>query len=455
MSQNSPIKIFIAYARLDEGYLEQLRRHLRPLELNRMIEVWYDGVIAPGEKWEYHIKENLKAAKIILLLVSVNSLNSRYFYDEEMKQALERHGKGEVIVIPVILDHCMWDITPIAELKALPKDGIPIEDWDRAAKAYHNVVRGIHQRIKELRAKENAAREAELQKQRDAKQKVEEEKEKERIKRLKAKAAIEAKLQKEAEAKRKAAIEETKRLKEREKLSKLHPQIQKLLQDMVFIEGGSFQMGSEDYKHTKPVHPVTIPNFKMAKYPVTQAQWRAVMGSNPPELKFKGCDDCPVERVSWKDCKEFIRKLNELTGQGFRLPSESEWEFAARGGKKSKEYKYAGSNNIEEVAWYSGNSGRKTHPVGGLKSNELGLYDMSGNVFEWCEDDWHDTYDDAPNDGKAWIASPRPASRVRRGGSWYYYYYYCRSTNRNDLTPSKRNYDSGLRLAQNSLPSAL
>ncbi|MEZ4888734.1 MAG: SUMF1/EgtB/PvdO family nonheme iron enzyme [Chitinophagales bacterium] len=447
MSQAIPIKIFIAYARLDTPYLEQLRRHLYPLELNGIVEVWYDGVIAPGQKWEQHIKNNLKAARIILLLVSVNSLNSKYFYEEEMKQALERHNKGEVIVIPVILEHCMWDFTPLAQLQALPKDGIPIEDWDKPNKAYHNVVRGIHLSIKEFKAKEKAATEEELQKEREAKRKAEEEKERTKQLKAKEKAAIEEKLQKEREAKRKAAVEEAKRLKEQEKLSQLPLPIQKLLQDMVAIEGGSFQMGGKEYEDEKPVHTVTVPSFGMAKYPVTQAQWRAVMGSDPPKLGFKGCDDCPVERVSWDDCQEFIQKLNELTGKNFRLPSEAEWEFAARGGNKSRGFVYAGSNDMEEVAWYGKNSGDKTHPVGRKKANELGLYDMSGNVWEWCADDWHENYEHAPKDGRAWVETSRGSKRLVRGGSWINDDHSCRVANRFRDIHYIRSYNIGCRLS--------
>jgi len=420
MNQNSPTKIFIAYARLDMRYLEQVRKYLHPLERNKTIQVWYDGVIAPGEKWEQHIKDELQAAKIILLLVSANSLYSPYFYDKEMKGALQRHQEGEAVVIPIIIDHCMWDITELGGLQALPKDGKAIEDWARPALAYNNIVRNIYYRIMLQKAEQ-----AYLQNDWQTAQKC---------------------YQAAAKHEKTAKIEE--RLAAIQKFLNPHPQIQKLLQDMVSIEGGSFQMGTEDYDKCKPVHPVTIPNFKIAKYPITQAQWRAVMGSDPPELKFKGCDDCPVERVSWNDCKEFIEKLNELTGQDFRLPSESEWEFAARGGTKSEGFLYAGSNNIEEVAWYGGNSESKTHPVGGKKANELGLYDMSGNVWEWCEDDWHGTYDDAPNDGRAWVEPKKTNRRVLRGGSWIDYNDFCRSSIRDYYSPSLRNDYLGFRCAK-------
>lgn len=392
---NHPIKIFIAYARLDAAYLQQLRKYLHPLERKKTIQVWYDGEIAPGEPWEQRIKDKLQSAQIILLLVSANSLYSEYFYDKEMKKALERHEKKEAIVIPIILDDCMWKYTELGDLQALPQDGIPIEDWIRSSKAYKNVAEGVLEQVKLLKAKE------------------------EELKRQKA-----------------------------ERIAKLHPEIKKLLQNMILIEGGTFQMGTEDHDWCKPVHPVTVKDFEIAKYPITQAQWRAVMGSDPPKLKFKGCDECPVESVSWNDCQEFLQKLNELTGEKFRLPGEAEWEFAAIGGKNSKGFLYAGSSTVDEVAWYRKNADSKTHPVGKKKANELGLYDMSGNVWEWCEDDWHETYHNAPKDGTAWVETKRTAFRVLRGGSWNYLPYYCRAAYRVRDYPNIRNLNYGFRCAK-------
>jgi formylglycine-generating enzyme required for sulfatase activity len=154
-----------------------------------------------------------------------------------------------------------------------------------------------------------------------------------------------------------------------------------------------------------------------------------------------------VERVSWNDIQEFLSKLNAKTGKTYRLPTEAEWEYAARGGSQSRGYKYAGSNSLDEVAWYTDNSGSKTHPVGQKKANELGLYDMSGNVWEWCADDWHGSYSGAPSTGRAWIDSPRASSRVFRGGGWDGGARYCRVSYRGNYTPSFRGSALGFRLA--------
>ena len=172
--------------------------------------------------------------------------------------------------------------------------------------------------------------------------------------------------------------------------------------DMVRVEAGTFTMGAtaemkDPWDDEKPTHRVTLINdYYIGKYEVTQALWKAVMGNNPSE--FKG-DNLPVEQVSWKDCQKFLSKLNRITGKMFRLPTEAEWEYAARGGNKSRGYQYSGSNNLLDVAWYDDNSGRKTHAVGTKQPNELGIYDMSGNVCEWCQD-WYGKYN-SPTSGRS------------------------------------------------------
>jgi formylglycine-generating enzyme required for sulfatase activity len=174
---------------------------------------------------------------------------------------------------------------------------------------------------------------------------------------------------------------------------------------------------------------------------VTQALWEAVMGNNPS--KFKGMDK-PVEQVSWNDCQEFIRKLNAATGLQFRLPTEAEWEYAARGGNKSQGYKYSGSNNIDDVAWYDSNSSLTTHDVKTKQANELGIYDMSGNVWEWCQD-WYGSYSSSAQTDP--VGPSSGSYRVNRGGGTAGYAWYCRVSYRSDDPPSDRYSNLGLRLA--------
>ncbi|MEL7400441.1 MAG: formylglycine-generating enzyme family protein, partial [Pseudomonadota bacterium] len=183
-----------------------------------------------------------------------------------------------------------------------------------------------------------------------------------------------------------------------------------------------------------------------AEFPVTQELWEAVMGENPSH--FKGAT-LPVEEVSWDDTQRFLEKLNALTGEKYRLPSEAEWEFAARGGRLSQGFKYAGSNDLEAVAWYDKNSNQKTHPVGELLPNELGLHDMSGNVYEWCQDHWHENYEGAPLDGSAWTTKTG-VTRVYRGGGWLDHPRYCRVAFRRSAEPDIRCNFIGFRLARSS-----
>ena len=219
--------------------------------------------------------------------------------------------------------------------------------------------------------------------------------------------------------------------------------------DMVLVEGGEFEMGGADeeaYDEEKPVHRVTLSSFYLGKYPVTQSVWTAVMGSNPSD--FKG-DHRPVENVSWEDAQEFIGKLNDLTGKPYRLPSEAEWEYAARGGVllEGEGYLYAGSDKLKQVGWYDENSGSETHEVGLKYPNEFGLYDLSGNVWEWCQDQWHENYKSAPDDGSAWEDRDAGSSRVIRGGSWLDNSGRCRVASRYYFEPAPRLTSLGFRLA--------
>ncbi|MGN0037336.1 MAG: SUMF1/EgtB/PvdO family nonheme iron enzyme [Bacteroidaceae bacterium] len=215
---------------------------------------------------------------------------------------------------------------------------------------------------------------------------------------------------------------------------------------MMPVEAGTFTMGAtsemkDPYSDEKPTHRVTLTrNYYLGRTEVTQALWQAVMGKNPSQ--FKG-DERPVENVSWEDCQQFLQKLNKLTGRTFRLPTEAEWEYAARGGRKGQGCPYSGSRTLDDVAWYDGNSNGQTHDVGTKQPNELGLYDMTGNVWEWCSD-WYGSYSSAAQTDPAGPSSG--SYRVYRGGSWYDGARFCRSSIRVNYAPGGRHSDLGLRL---------
>lgn len=219
--------------------------------------------------------------------------------------------------------------------------------------------------------------------------------------------------------------------------------------ELVVIPPGSFDMGSNDEPNEMPVHRVTISHaFALSKTEVTQGQWKSIMGNNPS--KFANCgDNCPVEQVSWDDVQEFIEKLNTKTGKKFRLPSEAEWEYACRAGGQ---HKFCGGDDMDSLGWYGGlakpvgNSGPTTNPVATKQANAFGLYDMSGNVWEWVEDVYHDNYNGAPTDGSAWQGES--LLHVPRGGSWSYLQ---PASKRGGSEPDYRFSTIGFRLAR-SLP---
>ena len=237
------------------------------------------------------------------------------------------------------------------------------------------------------------------------------------------------------------------------RLDERHPEFLRDLDgQMVRVDGGSFTMGCTPEQENcaadeKPMHQVRVDSFEISKYEITQELWEAVMGENPSA--FTNCPQCPVETVSWDDIQMFMDKLNARGGR-YRLPSEAEWEYAARGGQKSRGYLYAGSNDWAAVAWYYENSSNKTQPVGQKQPNELGLFDMSGNVREWVQDCWHASYAGVPTDGRAWMGGEQGdcVRRVIRSGSWYGKPSYVRIANRFWYATYFRNNNLGFRVAR-------
>ncbi|MEO0836194.1 MAG: formylglycine-generating enzyme family protein [Cyanobacteria bacterium J06642_3] len=215
--------------------------------------------------------------------------------------------------------------------------------------------------------------------------------------------------------------------------------------EMIAIPGGKFLMGSptgEGRNDEKPQHKVSVPPFFLGKYPITQAQYQQIMGNNPSRFQE---DNRPVETVSWDDAAEFCQKLSKQTGTEYRLPTEAEWEYACRAGTSTKYYFGNYEDQLKEYAWYSQNSSNKTHPVGEKKPNQWGLFDLHGNVWEWCQDDWHGNYKDAPTNGSARVLENKNA-KVIRGVSWYVNPRFCRSAIRDDDPRENRIDDIGFRI---------
>ena len=253
----------------------------------------------------------------------------------------------------------------------------------------------------------------------------------------------------EAEAERQRLFAEAEAKKAEEERIKSQPKtftVNGVSFELLYVKGGTFTMGCTPEQNgdcnndEKPTHKVTLDDYYIGKFEVTQDLWVAVMGKNPSNKKG---DDLPVENVSWNDVQDFIRQLNQLTGENFSLPTEAQWEYAARGGCKSKGYKYSGGNILGNVAWYADNSGSTPHPVGTRDPNELGLYDMSGNVWEWCYD-WYGGYS---SESQTNPTGPTAGSiRVLRGGSWSYFAGLSRVSYRLYGQPGSRFSGRGFRL---------
>jgi len=436
---DAPVRIFIAYAREDDPSREKLRKQLSALERRGHFHIFWDGLIQPGERWDDRLKTELHRADIFLLLVSEDFLDSDYVHEVELPKALQLRAQGKAEVLPVILRRCLWQHTELAELQCFLCEGKPVEAvTDGFAQAAEKVVEMVNH-IKANRDNDKT----------------------------KKKILVNVR---ETSENQKRVYEEAFTTLEKT-LSPLYESAQKFINQakdpfndfMIPIKGASFDMGSEDFDYSKPVHKVTLPDFWLCKYPVTQGQWKQIMGNNPSH--FTGNDMLPVEKVSWDDAQVFLQTLNSKTNGGYRLPTEVEWEYAARGGHLSKGYKYAGSNDPKEVAWYWENSGDKplsgdwssekitanncrTHPIGQKKPNELGLHDMSGNVWEWCQDVWHRDYKGAPTDSWAWEQDGDGAIHVGRGGSWNDIPDVCLAARRGGYYTDRRLNYFGLRLAR-------
>ncbi len=397
-----PLKTFIIYARKDEAFKNDLLLHLRgSLVETGHLEVWQDGEILPGEDWEKKIEQQLEAAELFLVLLSIHSLTSEFIRKKELVKALEQKSR----IVPILVRNCFWQKNPVfAGLQGLPRNMKPVTSFADPDDAWTEVMATLHDMVEAIRATQKSP----------------------------------APVPKSPATPKKTPTQAV--------------PAPAGLPDMVFIKGGAFAMGSPEseegrYSDEKQCQ-VTFSNFLIGKYPVTQKLWKETMDDNPSH--FKG-DDLPVESVSWDDVRDFLKKLNaRYPGHTYRLTTEAEWEYAARGGRSvgvtssHAHTIFAGSNNLDEVGWYNENADSKTHPVGQKKSNELGLYDMSGNVWEWCAD-WYGDYPSGPQTNPKGPDSG--TNRVYRGGSWGNSPRNCRVASRNHWQADARGSNLGFRLA--------
>lgn len=488
MSTETKYDVFISYSRKD--YVDEATKQVIPgnvvSQIKEMfdangISYWFDeDGIYSGDAFAPLIAKNIKSAKIFLFISSKNS-NASEWTSNEIATAHAYKKK----IIPFRYDNSVYNDSVIIYIARLDY----IEYQSNPSKALSRLLSSIQTYLKSEKDREEKEKEAEERRLNEEKSKQEKANKlqqiREQIENLETrKYQIEQEISEQEKAlsglrNEKRIVEDKifdlrcerdiiydekqhissislpKRLNvenKEESTSIRLPlittfEVNGVSFDMIKVEGGTFTMGATSEQggkaqsDEKPTHKVTLSDFMIGKTEVTQELWQAVMKSNPSY--FMGYN-LPVEQVSWDDCQVFIMKLNVLTGLNFRLPTEAEWEYAARGGKKSKGYKYSGSNDIGSVAWYSGNSSARTHTVAQKSTNELGLYDMSGNVWEWCSD-LYGSYSYGP------LSNPKGLSkgfyRVSRGGCWFYTPKYGRVSNRSFYAPDYRCNDLGLRLA--------
>jgi formylglycine-generating enzyme required for sulfatase activity len=391
--RTSPLRIFLCHSSGDKPEVRNLYQRLS----SDGFDPWLDEEkLLPGQEWEVEIPKAVKTSDVVIVCLSHKAITKAGYVQKEIKFALdkaEEQPEGTIFLIPLKLEEC-----------DVPER---LQRWHWVSlfeeKGYELLMRSLRLRAETITPGSDP--ESNL-------------------------------IQRHEEV---TYVEENETF------------INTIDMEFVLIQPGEFDMGSPanekgTFDDERPVHHVTISeSFYLSKYEVTQKQWYEVMEDNPSH--FKG-DDLPVENVSWHDVQEFIKRLNKKeTTDKYRLPTEAEWEYAARAGTTTR-YSFGDDDSkLEEYAWYSENSGDKTHPVGKKGANPWGLYDMHGNVWEWVQDKWHDTYDDAPADGNVWVDGVS-VSQVFRGGSWFSPSGSCRLARRADGGPSDLDLDLGFRLIQ-------
>ena len=404
--QGKPISLFYSYAHKDEDLRLKLETHLAALRRGGLIAEWHDRKLEPGDAWKGEIDRHLTSADIVLLLVSADFIASDYCWGEEMTKALARHARGEARVIPVILRHCRWRSTPLADLQAVPRDAKPVRSWPDEDEALVDVVAAIERAVQSARQEARRGEPAPFVRDSDT----------------------------------------------------------AWCPEVVVVRAGSFRMGSPQTEEGHdpgegPQHEVTFARpFALGRYPVTFAEYDHFCGETgrePPPDQGWGRGRRPVINVSWADATAYCAWLSERTGQVYRLPSEAEWEYACRAGTTTPFW--TGATISAEQANYDGNfvygpgdTGvyrEQTTPVDCFAANPWQVHDMHGNVWEWCQDCWHEGYAGAPADGSAWSQGNR-SLRVVRGGSWVDRPRVLRSANRGRLEPDDRYYFVGFRVSR-------
>ncbi len=436
--QPKPVSLFYSYSHKDEELRRELETHLSVLRRNGLIAEWHDRKIDAGDDWKNEIDRHLTSADIVLLLVSADFIHSDYCWGEEMTKALERDGRGEAQVIPIILRRCRWQNTRLGRLQAVPKNAKPIRSWADRDEALDDVVGAIERAVEKVRRR--AEEEAALK---NAEQQVEVTRD------------TVADLEPVSEPSKRSPSTVAKKSSAPEALPDfavfrdIHDP---WCPEMVVLPAGTFMMGSLDSDKEatddeKPRHKVTI-DYRLAvgRYPVTFEEYDRyceAMGREKPEDQDWGRGRRPVIYVSWDDARAYVEWLSQQAGQGCRLLSEAEWEYACRAGTTTR---YSSGESItEKVAIYGGH----VTVVGSYSPNPWGLFDMHGNVWEWVEDVWHDTYKGAPDNGGAWTKGGDQVYRVLRGGSWFSGPRSLRSADRTWDYPVIRSYDYGFRVARN------
>lgn len=485
-TENKP-RVFISYCTEDADWKDRLVTHIKVLEVEGELRVWHDGEIAAGDDRLATIEAELDAAAVAVFLISAHSLTSPFIREAQLRRLLKRRKENGLRIVPVLARPCAWPhVAWLADLQQRPGDGRALSggtphqvDTDLAAIATEigdllaqapryadaeaaalarelvepavrvaSVREALRAALREDERSESAPARAEAKRVAPA---------------LTARADARAFLQALGVEPRTYAFDivtvDTTGKERRRRKGGAEGYVEDLgggvALEMIYIPGGTFLMGSADgdsqgFDDERPQHAVRVTEFAAGRFPVTQAQWRAVAGLpkvasdlNADPARFKGYDR-PVERVGWHDAVEFCERLSARTGRPYRLPSEAEWEYAARAGSSSA---FCFGDALTPELENFGNAYGGTTPVGHFGvANAFGLCDVHGNVLEWCQDHWHDDYHGAPADGRAWTEGGEATLRVLRGGYWIGNERDCRSADRLRGGPAEGSTPFGLRV---------